>query len=46
MLDGLPVGLQIIGDAWDEASVLAVMAHAERIGFTSIPAPPGFEAYR
>ena len=28
---GLPIGLQIVGDAWDEASVLAVMAHCERL---------------
>ena len=27
---GLPVGLQIVGDAFDEASVLAVLAHLER----------------
>jgi aspartyl-tRNA(Asn)/glutamyl-tRNA(Gln) amidotransferase subunit A len=29
---GLPVGLQIVGDAWDEAGVLQVLAHLERIG--------------
>lgn len=29
---GLPVGLQIIGDAFDKGSVLAVLAHLERIG--------------
>ena len=28
----LPIGLQIVGDAWDEATVLAVGAHLERIG--------------
>ncbi len=28
---GLPIGLQIVGDAWDEAAVLAVMAHLERV---------------
>jgi Asp-tRNA(Asn)/Glu-tRNA(Gln) amidotransferase A subunit family amidase len=27
---GLPIGLQIVGDAWDEAAVLGVMAHLER----------------
>lgn len=27
---GLPVGLQLIGDAWDEASVLAALAALER----------------
>jgi aspartyl-tRNA(Asn)/glutamyl-tRNA(Gln) amidotransferase subunit A len=29
---GIPVGLQIIADAWDEASLLAVLAHLERCG--------------
>jgi len=33
---GLPVGLQIVGDAFDEASVLAVMAHLERMGVASL----------
>jgi aspartyl-tRNA(Asn)/glutamyl-tRNA(Gln) amidotransferase subunit A len=36
---GLPVGLQIVGDAFDEASVLAVLAHLERIGVASVRAP-------
>ncbi len=40
--DGLPIGLQILGDAWDEASVLAVCAHLERIGVTDIGRSPGF----
>lgn len=31
-MDELPIGLQLIGDAWDEASVIAAMAHCERIG--------------
>lgn len=30
--DGLPLGLQLVGDAWDEATVLAALAHLERIG--------------
>lgn len=30
-LDGLPFGLQFVGDAWDEASVIAAMAHCERM---------------
>ncbi|MFO0616862.1 MAG: amidase [Polyangiaceae bacterium] len=30
--DGLPIGLQILGDAWDEHVVLGVLAHLERIG--------------
>ena len=29
---GLPVGLQLVGDAWDEATVLAASAHLERVG--------------
>lgn len=37
--DELPVGLQIIGDAWDEACVLATLAHLERIGATNVPRP-------
>jgi aspartyl-tRNA(Asn)/glutamyl-tRNA(Gln) amidotransferase subunit A len=38
----LPVGLQIIGDAWDEACVLQVAAHLERIGAARVVKP---EAY-
>ena len=30
--DGMPLGLQLVGDAWDEATVLAASAHLERIG--------------
>jgi aspartyl-tRNA(Asn)/glutamyl-tRNA(Gln) amidotransferase subunit A len=30
--DGLPIGLQILGDAWDEHVVLGVLAHLERVG--------------
>ena len=29
---GLPVGLQLVGDAWDEATVIAAGAHLERLG--------------
>jgi aspartyl-tRNA(Asn)/glutamyl-tRNA(Gln) amidotransferase subunit A len=36
---GLPVGLQIIGDAWDEACVLQVACHLERIGAAHAPKP-------
>ncbi|MEM7138690.1 MAG: amidase [Myxococcota bacterium] len=36
---GLPVGLQIIGDAFDEASVLAVLAHLERAGAARVREP-------
>lgn len=37
--DGLPVGLQIVGDAWDEACVLQVLAHLERTGIARVEAP-------
>ncbi len=30
--DGMPVGLQLIGDAWDEACVLQAAAALERVG--------------
>jgi aspartyl-tRNA(Asn)/glutamyl-tRNA(Gln) amidotransferase subunit A len=42
--NGFPVGIQIVGDAWDEASVFAVMAHLERIGIARIDQCPEFEA--
>jgi Asp-tRNA(Asn)/Glu-tRNA(Gln) amidotransferase A subunit family amidase len=29
---GLPIGFQLVGDAWDEATVLAGMAQLERLG--------------
>ena len=38
---GLPVGLQILGDAWDEACVLQVLAHLERIGAARVEKPSG-----
>lgn len=42
-MNGLPIGLQLVGDAWDEASVIAAMAHCERIGLTDvIDRPAGF----
>jgi aspartyl-tRNA(Asn)/glutamyl-tRNA(Gln) amidotransferase subunit A len=37
--DGVPIGLHLVGDAGDEAGVLAVMAHLERLGFTARCAP-------
>ncbi|WP_438041226.1 amidase [Sorangium sp. So ce128] len=37
----LPIGLQILGDAWDEAAVLAVLAHLERSELASARRPPG-----
>ncbi len=36
---GLPVGLQLVGDAWDEATVLAASAHLERIGAARLERP-------
>lgn len=36
---GLPVGLQLMGDAWDEATVLAACAHLERVG-VAVPRRP------
>lgn len=42
--DGLPIGLQIMADAWDEASVFAVMAACERAGISALPACPGFKS--
>ncbi len=36
---GLPVGLQLVGDAWDEATIFAAAAHLERIG-VAIPRRP------
>jgi aspartyl-tRNA(Asn)/glutamyl-tRNA(Gln) amidotransferase subunit A len=38
---GLPIGLQIVGDAWDEPTVLSVLAHLERIGVAEARRPPG-----
>jgi aspartyl-tRNA(Asn)/glutamyl-tRNA(Gln) amidotransferase subunit A len=35
----LPIGLQIVGDAWDEATALAVGAHLERIGVARVERP-------
>ncbi len=36
---GLPIGLQIVGDAWDEAAVLQVLGHLERIGAAHVERP-------
>jgi aspartyl-tRNA(Asn)/glutamyl-tRNA(Gln) amidotransferase subunit A len=36
---GLPIGLQIVGDAFDEHSVLAVLAHLERAGVAQVREP-------
>jgi aspartyl-tRNA(Asn)/glutamyl-tRNA(Gln) amidotransferase subunit A len=37
--NGLPVGLQIMGDAWDEACVLQVLGHMERMGLAELNLP-------
>ncbi|HMJ53789.1 MAG TPA: amidase [Polyangiaceae bacterium] len=37
--EGLPIGFQLVGDAWDEATVLAAMAHLERIEAASVKRP-------
>jgi aspartyl-tRNA(Asn)/glutamyl-tRNA(Gln) amidotransferase subunit A len=36
---GMPVGLQIVCDAWDEATVLQILAHLERIEAARVPEP-------
>ena len=36
---GLPIGFQLVGDAWDEATVLAAMARLERIGVARVERP-------
>jgi len=38
--EGLPIGLQLVGDAWDENTVLALMAELERSGPAHIARPP------
>jgi aspartyl-tRNA(Asn)/glutamyl-tRNA(Gln) amidotransferase subunit A len=37
--DGLPVGLQLVGDAWDEAIVIGALAHLERIEVAKVSKP-------
>jgi aspartyl-tRNA(Asn)/glutamyl-tRNA(Gln) amidotransferase subunit A len=37
--EGRPLGLQLVGDAWDEATVLAAMAHLERIQAARVERP-------
>lgn len=37
--NGLPIGVQVIGDAWDEAAVLQVLAHLERTGVARVRRP-------
>jgi aspartyl-tRNA(Asn)/glutamyl-tRNA(Gln) amidotransferase subunit A len=38
--EGLPIGFQLMGDAWDEATVLALMAELERTGAARSPRSP------
>jgi aspartyl-tRNA(Asn)/glutamyl-tRNA(Gln) amidotransferase subunit A len=40
--EGLPVGMQFLGDAWDEVSIVALMAHCERIGFAQLDLPDDY----
>jgi aspartyl-tRNA(Asn)/glutamyl-tRNA(Gln) amidotransferase subunit A len=35
----LPIGLQLVGDAWDEATLVAASAHLERIGVSVVHEP-------
>jgi len=42
-VEGLPVGLQLVGPTDGMSAILAVMAEAERLGVTAV-CPPGFEA--
>jgi aspartyl-tRNA(Asn)/glutamyl-tRNA(Gln) amidotransferase subunit A len=35
----MPIGFQLVGDAWDEATVLAASAHLERIGVARVERP-------
>jgi aspartyl-tRNA(Asn)/glutamyl-tRNA(Gln) amidotransferase subunit A len=37
--EGLPIGVQLVGDAWDEATTLAASAHLERIGVAKAVRP-------
>ncbi|MDB4973248.1 MAG: uncharacterized protein JWN48_1589 [Myxococcaceae bacterium] len=38
--EGLPIGMQLLGDAWDETTVLALMAELERTGAAHAARPP------
>ncbi|TXD36506.1 amidase [Lujinxingia vulgaris] len=38
----LPFGLQFVGAAFDEASVIAALAHGERMGLNHLPAPTDY----
>lgn len=36
---GLPIGFQLVGDAWDEATILGAAAHLERTGAARVERP-------
>lgn len=38
--EGLPIGLQLIGDVWDEGTLLSLMAELERLGVARAARPP------
>ena len=42
--DGLPFGLQFVAGAWDEASIFAAMAHAERQGWARVTPPADYRS--
>ncbi|AKT41544.1 amidase [Chondromyces crocatus] len=33
--EGIPIGLQVMGDAWDEVGVLGLLAHLARVGIAT-----------
>jgi aspartyl-tRNA(Asn)/glutamyl-tRNA(Gln) amidotransferase subunit A len=37
---GLPIGLQLVGDAWGEATLLALLAELERVEVARVVRPP------
>lgn len=39
--EGVPIGLQLLGDAWDEATVIAAVAHLERAETAVVRRPRG-----
>jgi aspartyl-tRNA(Asn)/glutamyl-tRNA(Gln) amidotransferase subunit A len=40
--DGMPVGLQLVGDAWDDTTVIAALAHLERTEVAAVRRPKIF----